>query len=264
MGVLGAGIGSSITETLMFGGMAVVVMRHPKFRRYRLFHGFWQADWPRFGEVIRLGWPIALQMGFEATVFGLAILMMGWIGTAEVAAYAVALQLCAISFMVPLGLAQAATVRVGLGFGRRDPAMIHRAGWAAAILGVGFMGLMALIMWGFPRELITLFVNPDRVGSAQVIELGVSFLAMAALFQIFDGAQVVGAGMLRGLQDTTWPMIFALFSYWLVCLGVGYMLAFGLAMHGVGIWIGFVVGLAMAAALMLGRWSMRARFGLLP
>ncbi len=264
MGLLGAGIGSSMTELMMFGGMVLVIMRHRRFRRYRLFHGIWRADRARFADIIRLGWPISLQLGFEATVFGFAILMMGWIGTVEVAAYAVALQLCAITFMIPMGIAQAATVRVGLGYGRRDVGMIHRAGWAAAMLGIGFMALMAILMWGFPTALITLFVDPALPGSAPVVALGVSFLGMAALFQIFDGAQVVGAGMLRGLQDTTWPMVFALVSYWIVCLGTGYVLAFTFDMKGLGIWIGFVAGLAMAAVLMLGRWHMRAQFRLLP
>ena len=264
LGVLGAGIGSSLTQTLMFGGMIVVLMRHRLFRRFRLFDLIWRPDWERLREVLRLGWPIALQMGFEATVFALAILMMGWIGSAEVAAYAIALQLCAISFMVPLGVAQATTVRVGLGYGRKDHAMIHRAGWAGAILGTGFMALMAIIMWGFPTSLMSLFIDPSLPGSLRVIEIGVGFLGMAALFQIFDGAQVVGAGMLRGLQDTTWPMWFALFSYWLVCLGVGYVMAFPLEMKGLGVWIGFVVGLGTAATLMLTRWHLRARLGLLP
>jgi multidrug resistance protein, MATE family len=264
MGVLGAGIGSSITETILFGGMAMVVLRHRQFRRFRLFDQFWKPDWPRLAEILRLGWPIALQMGFEATVFSAAILLMGWISTADVAAYGIALQICAISFMVPLGVAQAGTVRVGLGYGRGDRAMIHRAGWAAFVLGVGFMAMMALVMWGYPRTLMGLFIDASHPDSAAVIKLGVSFLAMAALFQIFDGAQVVGAGMLRGLQDTNVPMWIALFSYWVVCIGTGYWLAFEAGLGGIGVWIGFVVGLGMAAALMMARWQMRARLGLVP
>lgn len=264
MGVLGAGIGSSLTHCMMFGGMTIVLMRHRRFRRFKLFHAFWRPDLTRLRDIFRLGWPISLQMGFEATVFALAILMMGWIGSAEVAAYAIALQLCAITFMVPLGVAQATTIRVGLAYGRVDHAMIHRAGWTGAVIGTGFMALMALIMWGFPTALMSLFIDPALPGSMRVIEIGVGFLAMAALFQIFDGAQVVGAAMLRGLQDTTWPMWFALFSYWIVCLGVGYILAFPLGMKGDGVWVGFVAGLAMAAVLMLSRWHMRARLGLLP
>lgn len=264
LGVLGAGIGSALTQAMMFGGMVLVLMRHRLFRRFRLFHGIGRPDWERFRDVVRLGWPISLQMGFEATVFALAILMMGWIGSAEVAAYAIALQLCAITFMVPLGVAQATTVRVGIGYGRKDHAMIHRAGWTGAAICIGFMACMAGVLWGFPTSLMSLFIDPELPGSARVIAIGVGFLGLAALFQIFDGAQVIGAGMLRGLQDTTWPMLFALVSYWIVCIGTGYVFAFELGMKGDGIWVGFVVGLAMAAVLMLGRWQIRARLNLLP
>jgi MATE family multidrug resistance protein len=146
-------------------------------------------------------------------VFALAAYFMGWLGAAAVAAHAIALQLAALTFMVPLGLGQAATVRVGLALGRADTAAISRAGWTAWVMGVGFMGLMALAMWGFPRELVTLFLA-DVPANAVVIGLAISFLRVAAAFQLVDGAQVIGAGMLRGLHDTRWPLLFALFGYW--------------------------------------------------
>jgi MATE family multidrug resistance protein len=163
--------------------------------------------------------------------------------------------------MVPLGLGQAATVRVGLALGRRDPQGITRAGWTAWALGVGFMGLMALGMWSVPRTLVTLFLA-DIPANAAVIALAVSFLKVAAAFQLVDGAQVIGAGMLRGLHDTRWPLIFALVGYWVVGLGIGAWLAFAADWQGVGIWIGLAAGLAAVAVLMLARWAMRERLGL--
>jgi MATE family multidrug resistance protein len=116
-------------------------------------------------------------------------------------------------------------------------------------------------MWLFPRELMTLFLDDDQA-NARVIQLGISFLAVAAAFQIVDGAQVVGAGMLRGLHDTKVPMLFALFGYWVVGIGVGVWLAFGRDWQGVGIWVGLASGLALVAALMVARWLMRDRLGL--
>ena len=163
--------------------------------------------------------------------------------------------------MVPLGLGQAVTVRVGLALGRRDNEGITRAGWTAWVLGVGFMGAMALVMWTIPRELVTLFLS-DVPENAAVIALAVSFLQVAAAFQLVDGAQVIGAGMLRGLHDTRWPLVFALVGYWVVGLGIGSWLAFGADWKGVGIWIGLATGLASVAALMLARWLMRDRLGL--
>jgi MATE family multidrug resistance protein len=123
------------------------------------------------------------------------------------------------------------------------------------------MGTMALGMWSAPRWLITLFLA-DAPQNALVIALAVSFLRVAAAFQLVDGAQVIGAGMLRGLHDTRWPLLFALVGYWVVGLGIGAWLAFGADWKGVGIWIGLASGLACVAVLMLGRWTMRERLGL--
>jgi MATE family multidrug resistance protein len=162
---------------------------------------------------------------------------------------------------VPLGLGQAATVRVGLALGRRDQPGIMRAGWTSWVAGVGFMGAMALVMLAIPRQLVTLFLD-DIPANAAVIALAISFLKVAAAFQLADGAQVIGAGMLRGLHDTRWPLIFALFGYWGVGLGIGAWLAFSRDWQGVGIWTGLAAGLAAVAILMLWRWLDRERLGL--
>ena len=264
LGPAGAGLGSSLVNFLMFGLMALILVTHRDFRRYHLFGRFWRADWPRFKALVRLGLPIGLTMGFEASVFSVAIFLMGLISTAAVAAHAVALQIASITFMVPLGLAQATTVRVGLGYGRRDTELIARAGWTGFALGVGFMSLMAVVMWGFPGTLVRLFVDSDAAGSAAVIPLAVAFLQIAALFQIVDGGQVMGAAMLRGLHDTRIPMIYALIGYWGIGIGVGAVLAFPLRLEGQGIWIGLATGLAAVAVLMVVRWSRRGDLGLLP
>ena len=211
--------------------------------------------------MVRLGWPIGLTMALEMGVFALAAYFMGWIGATAVAAHAIALQLAALTFMVPLGLGQAATVRVGLALGRRDEAGIARAGWTGWVMGAAFMGAMAIIIWAIPRQLVTLFLS-DTPANAVVIGLAVSFLRVASAFQLVDGAQVIGAGMLRGLHDTRWPLLFALVGYWVVGLGIGAWLAFAQDWKGVGIWVGLASGLAAVAVLMLARWVLRDRLGL--
>jgi MATE family multidrug resistance protein len=260
-GLMGGGLGSTLTWLLMCGALAVVAMRERRFRRFHIFGNLWRFDGQRTLAMIRLGWPIGLTMALEMGVFALAAYFMGWIGAPAVAAHAIALQIAAITFMVPLGLGQAATVRVGLALGRRDEAGVARAGWTAWVIGVGFMAAMALVMWAVPRELVTLFLA-DVPGNAVVIGLAVSFLQVAAAFQLVDGAQVIGAGMLRGLHDTRWPLIFALVGYWGVGLGIGAWLAFAADWKGVGIWIGLATGLASVAVLMLARWLMRGALGL--
>jgi multidrug resistance protein, MATE family len=261
LGLVGGGLGSTLTWWIMCGALVAVVLADRQFRRFHLFGNWWRFDRQRTLTMVRLGWPIGLTMALEMGVFALAAYFMGWIGAPAVAAHAVALQLAALTFMVPLGLGQAATVRVGLALGRGDRAGIARAGWTAWIIGVCFMGAMALVMWSAPRPLVTLFLK-DVPANAVVIALAVSFLRIAAAFQLVDGAQVIGAGMLRGLHDTRWPLLFALVGYWVVGLGIGAWLAFAADWQGVGIWVGLASGLAAVAALMLGRWLMRDRLGL--
>jgi multidrug resistance protein, MATE family len=206
--------------------------------------------------------PIALTLGFEAGVFAAAVWLMGLINAESVAAHAIALQIASMTFMVPMGLAQAATVRVGMGHGRGDAAAIRRSGWTAFVMGTGFMAIMALTLVLFPRALIGVFIDSDLQENARVIELAMGFLGVAAIFQIVDGAQVVAAGMLRGLHDTRVPMFMAGFGYWGIGIGVGSLLAFRYGWDGVGIWTGLAVGLAVVSVLLLSRWSMRGRLGL--
>jgi len=260
-GIFGGGLGSSIVWTLLALMLALVIVTDRQFRRYHLFGRFWRPDWPRYRRLWKLGLPIGLAMGFEGGVFSAAAYLMGLINADSVAAHAVALQIAALSFMVPWGLSQAVTVRVGLFLGRRDSTGIARAGWTAWALGVGFMGVMAILIWSIPRELITLFLD-DTPANAPVIALGVTFLGIAAIFQVVDGAQVVGAGMLRGLHDTRVPMIFTFVGYWAIGIGVGAWLAFARGWQGQGIWIGLAIGLAIVAVLMIWRWSRREALGL--
>ena len=261
LGLVGSGLGSTITWLSMCGALTLVVCTDRKFRRFHLFGRWWRFDRQRTAAMIRLGWPIGATMGLEIGVLALAAYFMGWIGATAVAAHAVALQLAALTFMVPLGLGQAATVRVGRALGRQDDAGITRAAWTAWVLGLIFMATMALVMWSAPRQLVTLFLK-DVPANALVIGLAVSFLRVAAAFQLVDGAQVIGAGMLRGLHDTRWPLLFAFFGYWIVGLDIGAWLAFGADWKGVGIWVGLASGLAAVAALMLARWLLRDRLGL--
>jgi MATE family multidrug resistance protein len=260
-GLVGGGIGSTLTWLAMCGALVAVTSIHRRFRRFHLFGHWWRFDRQRTAAMIKLGWPIGVTMALEMGVFALAAYFMGWIGAPAVAAHAIALQVAALTFMVPLGLGQAATVRVGLALGRNDGPGILRAGWTAWVIGVAFMGTMALGMWLAPRPLVSLFLA-DVPQNAAVIALAVSFLRVAAAFQLVDGAQVIGAGMLRGLHDTRWPLIFALVGYWVVGLGVGAWLAFAADWQGVGIWVGLATGLAVVAVLMLARWLMRDRLGL--
>jgi multidrug resistance protein, MATE family len=264
LGLDGAALGSALANLFVFLALAGVVAFVKPFRRYRIFGRWWRADWPRYRQIAAVGLPIAITLLFEVAVFAAAVFIMGLIGRHEIAAHAIALQIAAFTFMVPLGLSQAGTVRVGLAYGAADHAGIARAGWTALVLGIAFMAVMALTLILFPRALIGIFIDTTDAKNAVVVALAVQFMGIAALFQIVDGAQSVGAGVLRGLQDTRWPMIFAAFGYWVVGIGVGVALAFPFGLKGLGVWIGLASGLAVVAVLMVWRWSRREALGLLP
>lgn len=262
LGLEGAAIASLLSNILLMLGMILVTTGLKPFRRYRLFANFWRPDWPRFAHIARLGLPIAVMLVLEVTIFSAAIFLMGLIDQDSVAAHAVALQVAAVAFMIPLGISQAATVRVGFYYGREDRDGIRLAGQVAYGLGVGAALLLATTMVVFPAQLVGLFMEEGVGPGDRVFDLAVAFLFIAAMFQLVDGTQAVGAGVLRGVQDTRVPMIFAAFGYWIVGFGIAIGLGFYAGWEGIGIWIGLAAGLGVAAVLLTGRWLLRERIGL--
>jgi MATE family multidrug resistance protein len=192
-------------------------------------------------------------------MFAVAAFMMGLIGTAATAGHAVALQCAAVAFMVPLGVSQAATIRVGHAAGRRNPQGVWRAGWTSLGLSAVFCSGSALLFWFFPLALISLFLDPALPVNAESITLAVSFLGIAALFQIVDGLQIVGAGALRGLRDTKVPMVISAIGYWVLGFGTSAWLGFVAGLEGYGIWIGLALGLTSVAVALLWRFARLGR-----
>jgi MATE family multidrug resistance protein len=186
------------------------------------------------------------------------------IGRAALEAHTVALQVAALAFMVPLGLGQAATVRIGHAYGARDRRAIARAGLAAFGLSLAFAALSATIMVVAPRLLISPFIALDNAENAAAVGIAIAMLRVGAIFQIFDTSQVALANMLRGLHDSRFPLIIALFGYWAIGAPVGLALGFLTPLGGVGVWIGLAVGLAVVACLLGARWLGKARRGFLP
>jgi MATE family multidrug resistance protein len=264
LGLHGSAISSVMTSFLMLIAYVVVIQSDRRLRRYRLFGNWWRSEWTRFFEMVRIGTPISLTILAEAGLFTGAAFLMGRIGETELAGHTIALQVAALAFQIPFGVAQAATIRVGLAYGARDHRGIAHAGQASLILGIGFMGLTALIMWLFPSLVLSIYVDVHAARNAALVGFAMQFLVVAAAFQLFDGAQAVAAGVLRGLQDTRTPMIIAICGYWIAGYGTAIYLGFWTPLAGVGVWIGLAVGLVVVSAVLLLRWRMRARLGLLP
>jgi MATE family multidrug resistance protein len=259
LGLRGAGIATALTNVFLLAGLLGFLLIDRRFRRYRLLGRLWRADPARFAEILRIGLPIGATLIMEVGLFAAAGFLIGLIGTAQLAAHQIALQCASVTFMVPLGLSQAASVRVGLAAGRQDPGGVLRAGVVALALGTAFMAVMSTIFWAAPATIAGLFVDAADPANAAVIQFAVGFLLVAALFQIFDGGQVIGFGLLRGLKDTRVPMVFAALAYWLVGFGLAVGLAFGAGLGALGVWLALVAALAVAATLMIGRFFTRLR-----
>lgn len=264
LGLTGSALATVAATTAMALAYVAILLADRRLRRYRLFGRWWVSEWARYRQIVRLGVPIMLAWVFEGALFGGAALLMGLIGVAEVAAHAIALNIAAVAFQLPFGIAQAATIRVGLAFGAADHGWIARAGRVALTVGIGVMGATALLIWLFPGLFVSAYLDMAEPANAPVAALAVRFLAVAALFQLADGAQAVAAGILRGIQDTRVPMLIAAFSFWAVGFGTAALFGFAFRWGGVGVWLGLLTGLLAAAALLIRRWRARARLGLLP
>jgi MATE family multidrug resistance protein len=259
LGLVGSGISSTLSFSFTFVAMAAVIYWTPALRKYRIFRRFWRPVWHQLAEVFRLGLPIGMTTIFEAMMFNAATLTMGTFGAASLAAHQIATNVPSITFMVPLGIGMAATVRVGLAAGAGDGRGVRRAGYSAMAMGVGFMAITSTILLLFPDRIAELYL-PATKANGEVIRLAIVFLHVAAIFQIVDGLQVVTSLSLRGLKDARAPMWIAGGAYWLAGAPMGVWLAFGEHMKGLGIWYGLAFGLAVAAIAMTTRWAWLAKW----
>ena len=262
LGLPGAGIATTVTNVFMVIGLAVLISLDRRFRRYRLFAGFWQVDGPRFVEICRIGLPIAVTLGFEVTIFNASVFLMGIIGADPLAAHSIAIQVGSIAFMVPLGLGNAATVRVGLAYGGGDVAGVGRAGWSAFTMAMAYACCTAALMVLLGRQLVGVFLDLHQPANLAVADLAVSYVFLVGVFQLADSAQATANGMLRGLGDTRVPMFLAGLGYWGIGMPMAVVLGFWTDLQGRGVWMGLAVGLGVVAVLMTIRWTRRDRLGL--
>ena len=259
LGILGAGLATSSSYIFSALSMAVIVRLTPDLHRYRILHRFGRASWRKFAELFRLGMPIGLTMMFEAMMFNSMTLVMGTFGATALAAHQIALNVASITFMGPLGIGMAATVRVGLAAGAEDYVGVRRAGYTAMAVASVFIGGCGVAMALFGPEIAGLYFSGRSAADLQVIGVASTFLKVAAAFQVFDALQVVGAMSLRGMKDARAPMILAGASYWLGGAPMCILLGLGLHMGGFGVWLGLAFGLALAAASMVARFIYLSR-----
>ncbi|MEO8026715.1 MAG: MATE family efflux transporter, partial [Bryobacteraceae bacterium] len=214
-----------------------------------LFRGSFRFDTGRMRELLVLGFPAASQILIEISIFAIAAMLIGRLEPVQLAAHQVALNLCSLTFMVPLGLSAAAAVRVGQAVGRGDPEGAARAGWMALGFGATFMFCAALAFWIIPGVLTRAY-TPD----ARVIETSTAILFVAGFFQLFDSSQIVVTGALRGLGNTHTPLLVHLCGYWAIGLPLGYVLCFRYGWGAVGMWVGLSTALILIGFVLLLAW----------
>lgn len=258
LGIRGAAIASLGVQIGTFLALGAYAQFQPDLRRFHLFQRFWRPDWQALGQVFRLGWPIGVTGLAESALFSAASVMMGWIGTVELASHGIAMQAAALAFMVHLGLSNAVTVRVGHAEGAGDARGLRDGALVAIALSTGFALVVVALFLIFPVPILSLFVDASKPESAEIIGFGTTLLALAALFQMGDAMQVMALGLLRGIRDTRVPMAIAAVSYWLIGIPVSYGLAFGMDLGGVGLWLGLCVGLAVVSVALMWRFWHRA------
>lgn len=255
LGMFGASIMALSSNILGLVLTVAYIERIGTLRAYELFVRFWRADMHVFMEVFRLGLPISFTILAEVSLFTCASLLMGRIGTIELAAHGIALQWASVAFMIPLGLAQAATVRVGIAVGAEDRQALVRASVVVVVISMSCSIVGGLTFAFYPQTLAALYLDASKPDAAAVLAYAGTLVVIAGIFQLVDGLQAIAAGLLRGVKDTTVPMLLALIAYWAIGFLLAYLLAFHFGFGGIGVWIGFLCGLLAAAVLLLGRYA---------
>lgn len=258
MGLEGSAWSTFGSRVFMAAFLFAVIVWHA--RGSRTVHGpllaevSWRPEPARIRHLVALGLPAAGQIGVEGGIFSLATVLLGKMDEVSLAAHSIALNVVSTTFMVPLGISSAAAVRVGQAVGRKDPRGVVLSGWAAVLMGALFMASAGLSLWLIPRWIVLLF-SPDPA----VITAGVALLQIAAVFQLFDGFQVVTTGALRGLGDTRTPMLAHFAGYWVIGLPISYILGFRFGWGARGIWAGLSTALVLIGIGLMLVWRARIR-----
>lgn len=254
MGAKGAAVATVATQILTLLALAVFAGLLPELKRFHLFQRFWRPDWHALRQVFNLGMPIGLTGLAEGGLFQASALMMGWIGTVQLAGHGIALEVTALTFMMHVGISSASTIRVARFDGQGDRASVRQAAKVGIVISLGVAIASVILFLSAAEPIVSLFLDMTKPQSAEILAYGVNLLFVSALFQLADGMQVMALGLLRGVQDTRVPMWLAAVSYWIIGIPCSYVLAFPLGYGGVGLWLGLVVGLICASGSLMWRF----------
>ncbi|MGZ8557079.1 MAG: MATE family efflux transporter [Chitinophagaceae bacterium] len=248
--LIGAGWATLITRSIMFIVLGLIIMKHSTFRKYiAVSTSQWKLRWKTLKELLYIGIPSSLQIGMEAGAFAVSGIIIGTIGAIAQAAHQIALSCASFTFMVSMGLAQAGSIRVSNSFGRGDWPKISIIGKSTLIIALLY-GIFCAIAFALFRQQLPLLFNDNT----EVLKMAALLILFAAVFQISDSTQAIGAGLLRGIKDVKYPTFMIGIAYWIVGLPAGYVLAFTFNMGASGIWLGLITGLTLASIFLISRF----------
>lgn len=254
LGLNGAGWATFFSRVFMAFVIMLYVMNKEYFKQFDVNFHFKKINFPVIKKILSIGLPSGFQYFFEVGAFSFAVIMIGWLGTNQLAAHQIAINLASITFMVVLGISAAGGIRVGNKVGKKDVVEVRKAGFTAVIMGASIMFTFGVIFIVLNEFLPTLYIDNE-----DVIRIASSLIVIAALFQISDGIQGVGIGVLRGLTDVKIPTLITFIAYWVLALPIGYL--FGFVFHfGVeGVWVGLLLGLTASAAMLTIRFNIKSK-----
>ena len=254
----GAGIATSASRIFMVIVMIIYVNKSKRFQEFDVTLIVRKFNNSVIKKILRLGLPSGFQYFFEVGAFSFAVVMVGWLGAKSLAAHQIAINLASISFMAVTGISAAGGIRVGNAVGMGDIKETRRAGFSAVILGASIMFCAGLIFVTLRNYLPSLYISDQ-----DVISIASSLLVIAALFQLSDGTQAVGIGILRGLTDVKAPTLITFIAYWIIGLPVGYILGFIFELGVQGVWIGLLIGLTVSALMLTLRFNYKSKHRIL-
>jgi len=254
LGLNGAGWATFFSRVFMVFVIMLYVMNKEYFKQFDVNFHFKKINFPVIKKILSIGLPSGFQYFFEVGAFSFAVIMIGWLGTNQLAAHQIAINLASITFMVVLGISAAGGIRVGNEVGKKDIVEVRKAGFTAVIMGASIMFTFGIIFIVLNKFLPTLYIDNE-----DVIRIASSLIVIAALFQISDGIQGVGIGVLRGLTDVKIPTLITFIAYWVLALPIGYL--FGFVFHfGVdGVWVGLLLGLTASATMLTIRFNIKSK-----
>ncbi|MCY7369147.1 MAG: MATE family efflux transporter [Chamaesiphon sp.] len=254
LGIAGFALASVLAMWAMFATLISYMLTQPELKHYQFFRHIYRVDRQILSKLIKIGLPIGGATALEISLFAIVTYLMGALGTEVLAAHQVVLQTISITFMVPLAMSYAATIRVGQEVGQNNRIGITRAGYVGAGIGLVFMILVMIMMLVFPQQIIGIFIDISDPRNTKVVTLATGLMIIAAISQIVDGPQKIILGALYGLQDTRIPMLLSLLAFWGVGLTSGYWLGFYTPLGGNGLWIGQSIGIAISAVIFFWRF----------